>query len=124
MRPKPEARHVIFHSYDGYTTNVTLDVFAETDVLLAHGWEGKPLPRDHGGPVRMVVPQWYFWKSAKWVNRIEFVAKTGRASGKCAVITTKAIRGKKNGIAKAFFAAAQIGPLMASQRRRVYIVAS
>ena len=75
VRPKPEARHVIFHSYDGYTTNVKLDVFAEPDVLLAYSWEGKPLPREHGGPVRVVVPHWYFWKSAKWVNRIEFLAE-------------------------------------------------
>ena len=74
VKPKPEARHVIFHSYDGYTTNVTLDVFAEPDVLLAHSWEGKPISREHGGPVRVVIPQWYFWKSAKWVNRIEFAA--------------------------------------------------
>ena len=75
VRPKPEARHVVFHSYDGYTTNVKLEVFAEPDVLLAHGWEGKPLAREHGGPVRVVVPHWYFWKSAKWVNRIEFLAE-------------------------------------------------
>jgi DMSO/TMAO reductase YedYZ molybdopterin-dependent catalytic subunit len=75
VRPNAEARHVVFHSYDGYTTNVTLAVFAKADVLLAHSWEGKPLTREHGGPVRVVVPQWYFWKSAKWVNRIEFVAR-------------------------------------------------
>jgi DMSO/TMAO reductase YedYZ molybdopterin-dependent catalytic subunit len=75
VRPKTDARHVVFHSYDGYTTNVKLDVFAEPDVLLAHSWEGKPLSREHGGPVRVVVPHWYFWKSAKWVNRIEFVAE-------------------------------------------------
>jgi DMSO/TMAO reductase YedYZ molybdopterin-dependent catalytic subunit len=75
VRPKPEARHVVFHSYDGYTTNVKLEVFAEPDVLLAFSWEGKPLPREHGGPVRVVVPHWYFWKSAKWVNRIEFLVE-------------------------------------------------
>jgi len=75
VRPKADVRHVVFHAYDGYTTNVKLEVFAESDVLLAHSWEGKPLARDHGGPVRVVVPQWYFWKSAKWVNRIEFVAE-------------------------------------------------
>ncbi len=75
VRPKPEARHVVFHAYDGYTTNVTLDVFAEPDVVLAHSWDGKPLSREHGGPVRVVVPHWYFWKSAKWVNRIEFLAE-------------------------------------------------
>jgi len=75
VRPKVEARHVIFHSYDGYTTNVKREVFEEPDVLLAHSWEGKPLPRDHGGPVRVIVPSWYFWKSAKWVTRIEFAAE-------------------------------------------------
>jgi DMSO/TMAO reductase YedYZ molybdopterin-dependent catalytic subunit len=71
--PKPEARHVIFHSYDGYTTNVKLEAFAAPNVLLANMWEGKPLTREHGGPVRVVIPDWYFWKSAKWVTRIEFV---------------------------------------------------
>jgi DMSO/TMAO reductase YedYZ molybdopterin-dependent catalytic subunit len=74
VKPKTEARHVIFHSYDGYTTNVKLEVFAEPNVLLAHSWEGKPLSREHGGPVRVVIPDWYFWKSAKWVTQIEFTA--------------------------------------------------
>lgn len=74
VRPKPEAAHVVFHAYDGYTTNVALDVFAAPDVLLAHSWEGSPLTRAHGGPVRVVIPQFYFWKSAKWLQRIEFVA--------------------------------------------------
>lgn len=73
-RPKPEASHVVFHAYDGYTTNVALDVFAAPDVLLAHSWEGSPLSRAHGGPVRVVIPQFYFWKSAKWLMRIEFAA--------------------------------------------------
>src|SRR5690606_36461970 len=75
VRPKPEARHVLFHSYDAYTTNVRLDVFAAEDVLLAHSWEGKPLTKEHGGPVRVVIPRYYFWKSAKWVSRIEFVTE-------------------------------------------------
>lgn len=73
-QPKPEARHVLFHSYDGYTTNVRLDVFAADDVLLAHSWQGQLLTREHGGPVRVVIPRYYFWKSAKWVSRIEFSA--------------------------------------------------
>jgi DMSO/TMAO reductase YedYZ molybdopterin-dependent catalytic subunit len=75
VRPKPEARHVVFHGYDGYTTNVRLSVFAADNALLAHTWEGRPLAREHGGPVRVVIPDWYFWKSTKWVNRIEFVAE-------------------------------------------------
>jgi DMSO/TMAO reductase YedYZ molybdopterin-dependent catalytic subunit len=75
VKPKPEAGHVVFSAYDGYTTNVKLSVFAEPNVLLAHSWEGQPIPREHGGPVRVVIPDWYFWKSAKWVTRIEFVAR-------------------------------------------------
>ncbi|MEQ1752660.1 MAG: sulfite oxidase-like oxidoreductase [Micropepsaceae bacterium] len=72
VRPKDEARHVIFHGHDGYTTNVALDLFAADDVLLAHSWEGYPISRNHGGPVRVVIPRYYFWKSTKWVKRIEF----------------------------------------------------
>lgn len=74
-RPKPEATHIVFHSYDGYTTNVTLEMFAAPDVLLAHSWEGEPLTREHGGPVRIIMPQYYFWKSPKWLRRIEFTNK-------------------------------------------------
>lgn len=72
VRPKPDARHVIFHSYDGYTTNIRLDQFDQPDVFLVHEWEGKPLTRAHGGPVRMLVPRLYLWKSAKWLRRIQF----------------------------------------------------
>ncbi|OWJ67204.1 sulfite oxidase-like oxidoreductase [Inquilinus limosus] len=74
VRPKPEARHVVFHSYDTYTTNVALDAFAEEDVLLATHHDGEPISVEHGGPLRVIMPRWYFWKSAKWVKRIEFVA--------------------------------------------------
>ena len=72
VRPKAEARHVIFHSHDGYTTNVAFEVFAADDVMIVHTWEGEALTREHGGPVRIVIPRFYFWKSAKWVKRIEF----------------------------------------------------
>ncbi len=74
VRPKPEAKFVIQHSYDGYTTNVSLDDFTGDDVLLAWGWEGQPIPREHGGPVRLVLPKLYFWKSAKWLTRLQFLA--------------------------------------------------
>jgi len=73
VQPKPAANHVVFHSYDGYTTNLTLANFADPDVLLAYKWEGEQIPRNHGGPVRAIVPKYYFWKSAKWLKRIEFV---------------------------------------------------
>lgn len=72
VRPKAEVGHVIFHAYDGYTTNVTLEAFAAEDAMVAHTWEGYPITRQHGGPVRIVIPRYYFWKSAKWVRRIEF----------------------------------------------------
>lgn len=78
VRPKPEAQFLIFHSYDGYTTNVKRSVFEEPDVLLAHSWEGKPLTREHGAPVRVLIPGWYLWKSAKWIKKIEFVSEDER----------------------------------------------
>lgn len=75
VKPKTETKHVVFHGHDGYQTNVTLEVFSAPDVLVAHSWEGEPLTREHGGPARIVIPQFYFWKSAKWVRRIEFLAE-------------------------------------------------
>jgi len=75
VEPTPEAGFVLLHSYDGYTTNLTLGDFAAENALLAHSWQGQPLTRDHGGPVRLVVPHLYFWKSAKWLKRIEFLAE-------------------------------------------------
>jgi DMSO/TMAO reductase YedYZ molybdopterin-dependent catalytic subunit len=72
VHPKPEANHVTLHASDGYTTNLSLQDFLGDDVLIAHAWQGAPLTREHGGPVRLVVPRLYFWKSAKWLSRIEF----------------------------------------------------
>jgi DMSO/TMAO reductase YedYZ molybdopterin-dependent catalytic subunit len=72
-RPRQNARYVAFTSYDGYTTNVALEDFARDEVLLAHGWDGRPLERQHGGPVRVVIPHLYLWKSPKWVTRIELL---------------------------------------------------
>ena len=73
-QPREDARHVVLHSYDGYTTNLTIEDFAAEDALLAHSWSGVPLTAEHGGPVRLVVPHLYFWKSAKWLQAIEFRA--------------------------------------------------
>ncbi len=70
-QPRDEARFVMLHSFDGYTTNLTLDDFASPQALLVSHWNGEPLAREHGGPVRAVVPHLYFWKSAKWLQRIE-----------------------------------------------------
>jgi DMSO/TMAO reductase YedYZ molybdopterin-dependent catalytic subunit len=78
VMPKLAATHVMLHSYDGYTTNVPLEDFAAPDAILAHTWEGKPLTREHGGPLRLVIPHLYFWKSAKWLKRIEFMSADKR----------------------------------------------
>jgi DMSO/TMAO reductase YedYZ molybdopterin-dependent catalytic subunit len=74
VMPTADAQFVVLHSYDRYTTNITLEDFASEDAILAHSWEGKPLTREHGGPVRLVVPHLYLWKSAKWLKRIEFTS--------------------------------------------------
>ncbi|MDK4713384.1 sulfite oxidase-like oxidoreductase [Rhizobium sp. CNPSo 4039] len=71
--PTAEAQHVLLTSYDGYTTNLPLADFAAEDAILATAWEGQPLTVEHGGPMRLVVPHLYFWKSAKWLNRIELI---------------------------------------------------
>ena len=72
VKPKPEARYVMIHCYGGYTTNLALDVLKDGDVLFAHHLDGSPLESDRGGPLRLVVPKRYGWKSAKWVNGLEF----------------------------------------------------
>ncbi|MES3094702.1 sulfite oxidase-like oxidoreductase [Sphingomonas aerolata] len=72
--PVDAAAFLTLHGYDGYTTNVPLADFAAADALLVHSWQGKPLTREHGGPVRLVIPHLYFWKSAKWISRIAFLS--------------------------------------------------
>ncbi len=69
------ARHVIFESAHGYTANVPLDEALGPRNMLAHRHEGRALAHTHGGPVRGVVPDLYFWKSAKWITGIRFVAR-------------------------------------------------
>jgi DMSO/TMAO reductase YedYZ molybdopterin-dependent catalytic subunit len=76
-QPKPSAKFVFVTAYDQdygsgehYTTNLSLEDAMEPDVMLVHTWDGRPLPREHGGPVRMITPQLYAWKGAKWIRRI------------------------------------------------------
>lgn len=68
----PSAKYVLLHCFGDYTTNLTLDDFARPENFLAHTLFGEPLPAEHGGPVRVVVPHLYAWKSAKWLSGIEF----------------------------------------------------
>lgn len=74
VRPTPRAAAVMFHSYGGYTTNVSLDDLAQDDhAMIAFAHDGEPIPAVHGGPLRGVVPSLYFWKSAKWVHGMEIL---------------------------------------------------
>jgi DMSO/TMAO reductase YedYZ molybdopterin-dependent catalytic subunit len=80
--PTDAARFVLCTGYDfmpgtfiPYTVNVPLARAIEDDVLLVHTWEGRPLPREHGGPCRMITPKLYAWKGAKWIRKIEFLAE-------------------------------------------------
>lgn len=80
--PHDRARFVACTGYDfapgtyiPYTTNLPLERAIENDVLLVHTWEGRPLPPEHGGPVRMITPKLYAWKGTKWIRKIEFLAE-------------------------------------------------
>ncbi|HWO11459.1 MAG TPA: molybdopterin-dependent oxidoreductase [Polyangiaceae bacterium] len=75
VRPKPSARHVIFEAAHGYTANVPLREALKPDVLLAFELDGQALASRHGAPVRAVVPDLYFWKSAKWLTGIRFMTR-------------------------------------------------
>jgi DMSO/TMAO reductase YedYZ molybdopterin-dependent catalytic subunit len=70
-QPRPSATHALVHCYGGYSTNLPLEALRDDDVLICHRAGGEPLPAEHGGPARLLVPSRYLWKSAKWVQSIE-----------------------------------------------------
>ena len=70
---KPDAKYVWIEAYDNYTTNLTLDEALKYDVMIAYNVDDNPLPREHGGPVRMITPQMWAWKGAKWIKSITFL---------------------------------------------------
>ncbi len=69
----PQAAFVEFHCHQGFTTSVPLEFATAQDALLAFSHDGSPLAPEHGYPLRAVFPRKYFWKSAKWVEGIEFL---------------------------------------------------
>jgi DMSO/TMAO reductase YedYZ molybdopterin-dependent catalytic subunit len=71
-QPHADAKFVIQHAQNNYTTNLPLEKMLDDDVLIAYEFDGSALEPIHGGPVRTLVPKLYFWKSAKWVHGIEF----------------------------------------------------
>ena len=68
--PLPAATHVLATCTTGYTTNLPLSHADKGQAWIVWTHESKPLPREHGGPVRLLVPHLYFWKSAKWVTKL------------------------------------------------------
>ena len=72
--PQPEAAFVMAHSSTGYTTNLPLADVTGGKAWVVWEFDGKPLTAEHGGPVRLLVPHLYFWKSAKWISRLELTA--------------------------------------------------
>jgi DMSO/TMAO reductase YedYZ molybdopterin-dependent catalytic subunit len=78
VRILPQAKFVMVHSTGGFSTNLSLDDFFQPDVLFAIKHNGEPLTPEHGYPLRLVVPRLYFWKSAKWVSGVEFMAEDKR----------------------------------------------
>jgi DMSO/TMAO reductase YedYZ molybdopterin-dependent catalytic subunit len=70
--PTANAKYATIECYDTYTTSLALESLLSDDVLFAYGLDGKELEPEHGGPLRLVVPQKYGYKSAKWVRRVKF----------------------------------------------------
>ena len=73
-----DAVHVLFSALDGYTTDLPLEDCMREEVLFAWGYDGEPLEDDHGGPLRVVTPQKYAYKGAKWVDGVEFLTEPER----------------------------------------------
>jgi len=71
-RPAAGVKFVVTHGANGYAANVPLEAALEPDALLAYKFEGEPIEPVHGGPMRVVIPKRYFWKSTKWCDGIEF----------------------------------------------------
>ena len=72
---KKSANFAIFESAHGYTANISLAEALKPNVMVVHRLDGKPFSRQHGAPVRSLVPDRYFWKSSKWLTGIRFVKR-------------------------------------------------
>ncbi len=73
VKPKPAGRYVYFECVDGYTTSLPLEDLMGDDIILAHRLNGDELPQPLGGPVRLVVPEKYAYKSPMWLTRVTFM---------------------------------------------------
>jgi len=75
VRPRESAGFIIFEAAEGYTSNVPISDISKENVILAHSLFGEKLPKEHGGPVRAVIPDRYFYKSAKWVEAVKVTSR-------------------------------------------------
>ena len=73
IKPLATAHYVMERADPDYTTNISIAELVDDDVILALKHNGQPLTAEHGGPLRLVVPKLYFWKSAKWLRGFEFM---------------------------------------------------
>ena len=72
---EPLGAYAMAYSYGGYTTNLAIEDLSDGKAWVVTEHEGEPLPREHGGPARLLVPHLYFWKSAKWVSRLTLMTR-------------------------------------------------
>ncbi len=73
VQPQPTATHVIAHAEEGFTANVPVEALHDPNAMLAYRYDGAELAPEHGGPLRLLLPRLYLWKSAKWLRALEFV---------------------------------------------------
>lgn len=98
-RPRPEARYVTFFSLEEpYADQLSIEQFTLPDVLLARRMDGRPLKREHGAPLRLVIPQMYGYKGVKWVSGIRFDAEPGLGYWEQRGYDVNAWVGRSNGI--------------------------
>jgi DMSO/TMAO reductase YedYZ molybdopterin-dependent catalytic subunit len=74
VKPRAQARYVVAHAEQGFTSNLPLTALEAGEALIAWEAEGEPLTPEHGWPLRLVVPSRYFWKSAKWLRGLELLS--------------------------------------------------
>jgi DMSO/TMAO reductase YedYZ molybdopterin-dependent catalytic subunit len=75
IKPKAEAKYVVQYGLDGYTTNTPLEILQKDNVMLAYELDDEPLPREHGAPLRMIIPDLYAWKGSKFLTKLEFLSE-------------------------------------------------
>ena len=86
---------MVAHAEGGYTANLPIDALRAPGVLLAYEYDGYPLDPAHGFPLRLLVPQLYFWKSAKWLRGLEFRTGDLPGSGSSAATRIPPTRGSE-----------------------------